>query len=89
MSGVYVVWHGGNQPATVLVGRGVIRDEIAARRIDPDVQRFANLDLFVTWASVLPAEAAAVQSFLTNQLNPKIAQENFFGIAPVPVNLPW
>jgi len=89
MVGVYIIWHGGPQPATVKVGRGNIRDELQAQRIDAHVQAFANLGLFVTWASVPEQQAAGVQVFLVQKLNPKVPVDNAAPAAPVSATVPW
>ena len=51
MTGVYVIWHGGNNSRTVRVGQGFIRDRLQEHRTDPEVQVYKHLDLFVTWGS--------------------------------------
>jgi hypothetical protein len=89
MYGVYVIWHGGTQPATVKVGRGVIRNELQQERADAQVQAFANLGLFVTWASVPEQQAPGVQAFLLQKLKPKIAFATAGLPAPIVATLPW
>ena len=87
-NGVYVIWHGGQSPATVLVGRGAIRDCITRARVDAEIQAFDSLGLFVTWATVGPESQEGVEVFLAGRLQPKVKR-------PLPranaieVNLPW
>lgn len=88
MEGVYVIWYGGQNPATVRVGQGVIRDRLQAHRNDPEVQSYAHLSLYVTWASVLARERDGVEAYLAQQLRPVVG-ERFPQRHPIPVNLPW
>lgn len=88
MEGVYVIWHGGANAATVRVGQGVIRDRLTSHRTDPEIQAFASLGLFVTWASVQAIQRDGVEVFLANRLKPKVGQR-FLSVAEISVNLPW
>lgn len=88
MAGVYVIWHGGNNPKTVRVGQGLIKDRIAAHRVDSEVQAYKQHGLFVTWASVPGNSRNGMEAFLAQNLDP-IVGERFPNITPIPVNLPW
>ena len=88
LEGVYIIWHGGSNPATVRAGQGVIRDRLATHRNDREVQAFSHLNLLVTWASVESAYRDGVEAFLADQLNPKVG-ERFPNRTPIEVNLPW
>jgi hypothetical protein len=88
VEGVYIIWHGGSSPATVRVGRGVIKDRLAAHRNDPQIQAFASLGLFVTWASIQANYHEGVETFLAARLNPKVG-ERWPDRAQIEVNLPW
>jgi hypothetical protein len=88
MEGVYVIWHGGQSPATIRMGQGVIRDRLQAHRNDSGVQAYAHLRLYVTWASVLARDRDGVEAYLAQQLQPLIG-ERFPQRLPIPVNLPW
>ena len=88
MEGVYIIWHGGVSPATVRVGQGIIRDRLAAHRIDPEVQAFAPFGLFVTWASIPADYRDGVEAFLAGRLNPKVRQQ-LPNVLPIEINLPW
>ena len=88
MEGVYIIWHGGSNPATVRVGQGVIRDRLKAHRNDPQISAYANLGLLVTWASVSQSQRDGVEAYLAQKLNPKVG-ERFPTRAPIEVNLPW
>src|ERR1035437_2491035 len=88
MEGVYIIWHGGSKPATVRVGKGIIKDCLAAHRTDPQVQQFAQLGLFVTWVSIPANQRDGVEAFLAARLNP-IVGERFPNVLSVEINLPW
>ena len=87
MTGVYVICHGGNNPRTVRVGQGFIKDRIAAHRADPEVQVYNHLGLYVTWARIPANFLNGVEAFLAQQLNPLVGQR-FPNVPIIPVNLP-
>lgn len=72
LEGVYVIWHSGRNPWTVYVGQGVIANRLAAHREDPDILKFRDLGLYVTWASVAARYRDGVERYLTEQLKPKV-----------------
>jgi len=88
MDGVYIIWHGGSNPKTVRVGQGNIRKRLEAHRTDPDVQAYAHLGLYVTWASVPEDSRNGIEAYLAQKLKP-IVGERFPDTAPISVNLPW
>lgn len=88
MEGVYVIWHGGPNPATVYVGSGIIRERLTAHRADARIQAYAALVLFVTWAQVPSEQRNGVEAYLMRRLNP-IVPERFPTAPSIEVNLPW
>jgi hypothetical protein len=88
MYGVYVIWHGGSRPATVLVGNGFVREGIRRERQDSRVQAFAGRGLFVTWAYVPEESREGVGRYLTSVLSPLVPSPPSPS-APVQVNTPW
>jgi len=87
--GVYIIWHGGQNPWTVYVGQGVIADRIAAHRSEPQILQYGPWGLFVTWASVATKPLRdGIEAYLANQLKPKVGEAHP-NVAPVGVNLPW
>jgi len=88
MEGVYIIWHGGNNAATVRVGQGFIRDRLREHRIDPAIQAYKDFTLYVTWASVSALQRDGVERYLGNVLNPKVGSR-FPDVIPIEVNLPW
>jgi hypothetical protein len=89
MHGVYIIWHGGSSSATVYVGKGFIRDRIASHRTDPEIQAFAALGLYVTWASVPEGSIDGVVSYLEQRLLPKATEINPHAPPSIEINLPW
>ena len=88
MEGVYIIWHAGQNPATVRVGQGVIRDRLAEHREDDEVQAYKERALYVTWASVSAQYWDGVEVYLGEKLMPLVG-ERFPKTKPIEVNLPW
>lgn len=88
LEGIYIIWHGGTTPWTVLAGQGSIRERLTFHRTDPEVQQFAALGLFVTWVAVPIELRDGVQRFLNSRLSPKISRAPAAG-TNVSINLPW
>ncbi len=85
--GVFVVWRPGNgcASAVLYVGRGTLREKIAACRRDPVLGR--SVGSRVTWAKVDPRDVDRVAAFLYQQLRP-LWGEVPRPAPPQPVNLP-
>lgn len=88
MNGVYIIWHGGPNAATVYVGEGSIRDRLTQHRNDDRMRPYVPLGLYVTWASVPQSNRDGVEVYLAQHLKPKIG-ERHPDAAPIQVNLPW
>ena len=88
LSGVYVIWHSGQDPATVYVGSGNITDRLREHRRSSDILQFSEFGLFVTWARVPATRQEGVERFLADTLRPKVG-ERHPDAHPVTVNLPW
>lgn len=88
VEGVYVIWHGGENAATVRVGQGMIRDRLRAHREDAQVQAYAGLGLYVSWAAVPRMYRDGVEEYLTQRLAPMLGKRSP-AWTPVQVNLPW
>jgi len=88
VGGVYIIWHGGQEPRTVRVGQGNVRDRLSAHRGDPEITRWQHLDLYVTWAAVTASQRDGVERYLAEQLNP-IVGSRFPDVPSIQVNLPW
>jgi hypothetical protein len=88
MEGVYIIWYGGSNPATVRVGQGIIRDRLRAHRNDTAIQAYSAKGLYVTWAAVEARYRDGVEAYLAAKLMPLVG-ERFPQRRPVQVNLPW
>ena len=87
--GVYVIWHGGEVPATVYVGQtGNLRDRLSDHRGDERIQKYDSLSLYVTWASVSPELLNGVERYLGQRLKPKV-ETDFPNVQPQEAQLPW
>ena len=87
--GVYVIWHGGENPATVYVGQTEdLRDRLGTHRNDAQIQEYGSLGLYVTWASVIPALLDGVERYLGERLRPKVPT-NLPAAQPIEAQLPW
>ncbi len=88
MEGVYMIWHGGMAAKVVYVGQGIIRDRLREHRSDNSIQEFGGLDLYATWASVLPQYRDGVERFLANTWGPIVGTAHP-DADPIEVNSPW
>lgn len=87
--GVYVIWHGGDRPATVYVGQAAsLRKRLGEHRKDPLIQQYLHFGLYVTWTSVAPEHRNGVERYVGEQLDPKVGR-NLPEAVPIPVPLPW
>jgi len=88
LGGVYIIWHGGQAPATVYVGQGNIAERLGQHRSDPRILQYSSWGLFVTWASVMPTLRDGIEAFLADKLHPKVGEAHPQA-GPITVNLPW
>jgi hypothetical protein len=90
LEGVYIIWHGGQNPWTVYVGQGLIAQRLAAHRADLDPRNlpYRLLGLFVTWAAVGPQYRDGAERFLAERLQPRLGVRHP-DVPAVVVNLPW
>jgi len=87
LQGVYLVWQVGDNPTSVLVGFGQIRDALTKFRQSPQVAQFRDRDLYVTWAVVDSGLQEGAARYLAKTLGPKIGPPPS-DIPPVQLNLP-
>ena len=88
LEGVYIIWHGGQNPATVYVGQGAIADRLAQHRQDTEILQFTHYGIFVTWAKVDANSRSGIERFLAEKLQPKVGQR-YPTVSPIVVNFPW
>lgn len=86
--GIYIIWHGGSEPAVVYVGQGNIKDRIVQHRDNQQIQRYAHLDLYVTWATVSAEYRDGVERYLADNWDPKVGAAHPIA-DPIEVNSPW
>ena len=87
LEGVYMVWMGGSQPAAICAGSGLIREKLAERRNEPQIQGLKEKSLLVTWAKVDTISRTGVERWLLENLRPKLTNP-IPGSVAVEVNLP-
>ena len=88
LEGIYIIWHGGQNPAVVYVGQGVIRDRLSAHRNERSILQYQDRGLYATWAVLPRSVRDGVEKFLYDYLKPK-AGEKCPDCIPIPVNTPW
>lgn len=86
--GVYIIWHGGPNPAVVYIGQGNIKERIAEHRKNPEIQQYEYLDLYVTWAVVHEYDRDGVEAYLADVWKP-IVGTHHPQAPPIEVNPPW
>lgn len=87
--GVYVIWRSGQNPATVRLGQGIVKDRLGKHRTDQAILRQRGTGkLHATWAEVSSLYRDGVERYLANKLNP-IVGDAFPQAQPIAVNLPW
>ena len=88
--GVYIIWHGGPEPAVVYIGQGNIKEDLTAHRNNPAIQQYKHLDLYVTWAAVPKEYRSGAKSYLANKWSPKVdANQPQLSQPTIEVNSPW
>lgn len=88
LEGVYVIWHSGENPASVRIGQGIIRDRLAAHRQDREILEYSQYELYVTWARVSETHRDGVEKYLGETLNPEVGSRLPDAVS-IEVNLPW
>ena len=87
--GIYVIWHGGENAATVYVGQtGDFRNRFSEHRNDARIRSYGSLGLYVTWASVIPGSLDGVERYVGERLRPKVVTK-LPNVQPIEVQLPW
>ena len=88
LEGVYIIWHGGDEPEILSVGQGNIKEKLFAYRIYPRIMKYKKFGLYVTWAIVEPQYRNGIEKYLFEKLKPK---EGFRypDVPAIQVNMPW
>ncbi len=91
LRGVFIIWFGpnekGDEGRVVCVGKGIIRNQLLAARLDPILCRYTSRHMMVTWAEVDALHKAGVEAYLMGVLNP-ILGEKHPNVVQTLVNLP-
>ncbi len=87
-SGVYIIWHGGQNASVVRVGQGVINDRLGQHKTDPAILAYRPYGLFVTWTELPIAYMDGVERYLAETWKPKVG-DRFPNVLPIAVNSPW
>lgn len=88
MQGVYMIWHGGHNPAVVYIGQGNIKDRLAEHRLDKRIRAYSNQELYVTWANVAEVHRNGVEAYLADYWKPKVGSSHPTAYH-ITVNSPW
>ena len=89
-NGIYIVWHGGKEASVLYIGHGNIREQIKLCRNNSEIQKYEDLGLFVTWATVQEMDQDGIMSHLIDKWSPKIRDDNNIPKASsIQVNSPW
>jgi hypothetical protein len=89
MYGVYLLYDDGDPHRPLLIGRGEIRDHLRLLARDPEIAALSVLGILrATWAAVPEKYAAGVESYLIEQLDPRLRPDSIGSAVSVPVNLP-
>lgn len=88
LQGVYMIWHGGPNPAVVYVGQGSINERLAQHRTDTRIQAYSSFSLYVTWADVAEVYRDGVEAYLADYWKPKVGSLHPTA-EHITVNSPW
>ena len=88
--GVYIIWHGGQGPRIVRIGKGDIAQRLLAHRQNPLITRFEKQGpLMVTWAVLHdPHRQAAIEKYLNGQF-PPLVRDQLSDMAPERIRSPF
>lgn len=91
VSGVYIIWHGGNPGRVVYVGEsGDIADRLGSHRsTNQDVLQYAHWGLYVTWAEVANYyDRLGLERYFADRYEPLVGVA-YPDVVPIPANSPW
>jgi len=87
LSGVFMIWHAGERPETILIGSGNIRERLQGLKNDPRMYAHQRHGLFVTWAIAPAYRQPGMVAHLSRMLRP-LMDESVSGQKPLEVSLP-
>jgi hypothetical protein len=89
ISGVYIIWHGGQKPRVVRLGSGNIAERLSAHSNDKAILAYQQFgSLWVTWAIVSASLQPGVERWLADNYPPLVG-DRFPDARPIEVNSPF
>ncbi len=89
-TGVYMIWHGGENPRIVRIGQGNIAARLAAHRLNHQIMRYVESGpMMVTWAEIEDqAMRDGIEAFLSKQFTPLI-KDKVPEVRPIQASSPF
>ncbi len=89
-TGVYIIWHGGDNPRIVRIGQGNIAARLAAHRLNHQIMRYVESGpMMVTWAEISDqAMRDGIESYLAKQFTPLI-KDKIPEVRPIQASSPF
>ncbi len=89
-TGVYMIWHGGENPRIVRIGQGNIAARLAAHRLNHQIMRYVESGpMMVTWAEIEDqAMRDGIEAFLAKQFTPLI-KDKVPEVRPIQASSPF
>ena len=88
--GVYLIWHGGDEPKVVRVGQGGdLAQHLQRLKETPEILAYKDRgELYVTWAAVPDPKRSGVVCYLMENWSPLIGKPSPL-VFPITVNSPF
>ena len=89
-TGVYLIWHGGENPRIVRIGQGNIAARLAAHRLNHQIMRYVESGpMMVTWAEIDDqATRDGIETYLVKQFTPLI-KDKVPEVRPIQASSPF
>lgn len=89
-TGVYIIWHGGENPRIVRLGQGNIAARLAAHRLNHQIMRYVESGpMMVTWAEIDDqAQRDGIEAYLVKQFTPLI-KDKVPEVRPIQASSPF
>jgi len=89
-TGVYIIWHGGENPKIVRIGQGNIAARLAAHRLNHQIMRYVDSGpMMVTWAEIEDqAMRDGIETYLAKQFTPLI-KDKVPEVRPIQASSPF
>jgi len=73
LRGIFIIWHGGNNPRVIYIGHGDIPTQLEKLRVKQEFQKYIPIGLYVTWAKFKPEHMKGVHRYLNYKLKPSLS----------------